>query len=67
GTTTNAASAESSPVNVKVELITRGTPQRVAQQSQQTAGKDVLVRMILEDVAVGGPIIRGIQGAQSRG
>jgi phage-related minor tail protein len=67
GSTSNAAAADSGSVNVKFELITRGTPQRVVQQSQQVMGKDVITRVILEDAAVGGPIFRGLQSAQSRG
>lgn len=42
--------------NVSIQFVNNGTPQRVVQQSQQVSGKDLVVRVILADLATGGPI-----------
>lgn len=67
GPTANAGAGEAAAPKVVAQLITKGTPQQVTQQSQQVIGPDTVVRLILDDVARGGPIIRGIQSANTRG
>ncbi|MDE1556046.1 MULTISPECIES: hypothetical protein [Comamonas] len=56
GTGTNQANQQ--PPNFKVELITKGTPQRVESATPRMDGQDAIVQVVLSDLERGGPISR---------
>lgn len=66
GSVVAAAPAVQMP-NIVFQLINQGTPQRVVDQQQSMNGKDMVVTVVLNDLAGGGPISRGIRGALGRG
>lgn len=55
------------PVPVVFQLTNNGTPQRISGSSANFDGKELMVQAILEDAQRGGPMVRGINEALSRG
>ena len=49
------------PQAVRVELVNRGTPQRVTDAAATLDPREMVVRIVTEDLAVGGDIARSIQ------
>lgn len=61
----SGAAAGNTP-NVSIQFTNTGTPQRVTDQSQQFNGKDMIVRVMLADLAINGPIAQGMRATRGR-
>jgi len=61
-----ASSADAAP-NVVVQFTNNGTPKRIASQSQELSGRDLVLAVVLEDIETGGPISRGLPTVFNRG
>lgn len=66
GQVSSAASAGSAAPNVSIQFVNNGTPQKVTDQSQQFNGKDLIVRVMLADLATNGPIAQGMRATGAR-
>lgn len=53
-----ASQANQQTPNFKVELITKGTPQRVESTTPRMDGQDAIIQVVLSDLERGGPISR---------
>lgn len=66
GQVSGAGGGYAAAPNVSIQVVNSGTPQRVAEQSQQFVGKDLVVRVVLADLQSGGPISQGMRSARGR-
>lgn len=60
GGSVGASGADQAP-QVSIQFVNNGTPQRVVNQSQQVDGKRLVVSVVLDDLARGGPISQAMR------
>ena len=51
------------PIEVEVQVINRGTPQRAAERSARWDGRRAVVEVVVDDLARRGPIARALDGS----
>lgn len=53
--------APAAPANVTIEVVNKGTPQKVVSTQQRTEGDKLVVTAVVQDLRVNGPLSRALQ------